>query len=312
MTILKPSNTQKTTSVPKIEDPTINFESGLGGMGDLACAMWVAEGIQQLGLPVKFYCNTPEVPNLFGIPSVPNTREGKRVDINTCYNHNLAARVAENMPRIQWYWNRLAHFCPSIREGEPKQPQLKEFHVDERFKDQVLVFPMAAWKNRQWPTQQYQRMVGLLRDQGIPVILLVPRGDEAAVKGFHKTKYYYGMSWSGVVNAIKNAKLVICNDSGPAHIAGLTNTPCVPIHAIYSPKILWSFYSHHYPLYPDVTPDTPCVGCGWVTKKGYRSFDCSEWCTALNSITAHKAFHHVKRILTQIDNGELTDFFTTK
>jgi hypothetical protein len=120
---------------------------------------------------------------------------------------------------------------------EPKRPRLNlppmEREMGRRDSADVLLFPNCHSPPRTWPRPYFIELGLLLAKAGVRVKVVYEKREGA----FTMFQDMYGKSISYVTAAIQAAKLVICNDSGPAHLAGTIGTPVMAIHGMTTPRI---------------------------------------------------------------------------
>ena len=280
----------------------ISVASKLNGLGDTLCSLWCVEGLKQAGMDVDFFVR----PEHIGLSRLFHARTFHKdnapagaVTLNLSERDvQMAGLTPDGIPRIDWWWGWLAEQFPGdIPEGAtPKKPQLIEPFVKRpEFENAIVIAPECCFFNRLWNIGHYGRLVHLLKEAGHEVIAFVEKEDSSA-KSIHGLVYHYGLSFEGLAMAIASSKLLIGNDSGPAHIAGALGTPCVPIHAIMSPKLLWHYYSDFYPVYATDS----CVGCGFKPERGYHPHTCGNICSALEGISAEEVFNSTVKVLEEI------------
>lgn len=86
--------------------------------------------------------------------------------------------------------------------------------------DFVLACPLAGWRSKQWPIENYLVLNDLLRGQlGIPLVFNGPPDS-----GFENVSGLSGLIW-----ATRRAAAVVGVDSGPLHIAAAMEKPGVAI-----------------------------------------------------------------------------------
>ncbi len=124
----------------------------------------------------------------------------------------------------------------------------------------IIMAPGSAWKTKQWHWQGYLEVARYYMKQGMNVILVGGRNDVAICskickkidkKTYKKTYIKTGVNtgintgiidFSGKVSILetmyimKNAKLLICNDSMSLHMASAFKIPTVAVFCATSPK----------------------------------------------------------------------------
>jgi heptosyltransferase I len=91
--------------------------------------------------------------------------------------------------------------------------------------DYVLASPLAGWRAKQWPLENYARLAEiLLRECGLPLVVNGPPGAPLAdIAGCRA--HYSGIA--GLIHATRRAAAVVGVDSGPLHLAAALAKPGV-------------------------------------------------------------------------------------
>ena len=91
----------------------------------------------------------------------------------------------------------------------------------------VLASPMAGWRAKQWPLENYLALGGLLkRECNLPLVLNAP---PAAALGHEEAVWPHACGLSGLVDATRRAAAVVGVDSGPMHLAAALGKPGVAL-----------------------------------------------------------------------------------
>ncbi|HUK22891.1 MAG TPA: glycosyltransferase family 9 protein [Gemmatimonadales bacterium] len=112
----------------------------------------------------------------------------------------------------------------------------------------VLVHPGASWRFKQWSEGKVVAVIRELIAAGVPVKLVGGDEDRATI---HRIR----AELDGMVEAefpslpefyalVSGARLVVCNNSAPLHIAEALGTPCVAITGPNDP-VRWGTYQSH-------------------------------------------------------------------
>ncbi|MGB9457397.1 MAG: glycosyltransferase family 9 protein [Bryobacteraceae bacterium] len=81
----------------------------------------------------------------------------------------------------------------------------------------VLASPMAGWRAKQWPLENYLALAGMLmRECSLPLVLNVPPG---APLGTTEGVWPHACGLPGLIDATRRAAAVVGVDSGPLHLA---------------------------------------------------------------------------------------------
>jgi hypothetical protein len=227
------------------------FNGWFKGVGDIVCFAWLGEGMSQAGEVVEFYATSDwqvEILKMFQMP-VTSDRAGA---VLTHQGYDTAVRTGSPLSYLQWMSFHLGVKAP------PKRPRLDMTPMEREMGRQdsadVIIFPYSYSPARTWPKAYFVELGLLLGRAGFSVKFCTEQRDYAFFMPFH---CIVGQSWNYVAAAIQSAKLVIGNDSGPAHLAGTIGTPTIAIQGATTERI----YAH----IPEVTSyrkkALSCAGC---------------------------------------------------
>ena len=240
------------------------------GLGDVVIFAWVAEGLRQTGNDLSFYAQSgwrADVLRMFG--------QNVTCDIERAFT--ISAPFADAMEEgieldyMEWIAEQICTGCTPSRPRADFIPM--ERHFGRQLAHDVLLFPQTTDLARQWPVAYWIDLANLLRMEGLKVALVLNEFD-----GRYQcspVQVIHGQSIERIAAAMQASKLVIGNDSGPAHLAGTLGTPTVAIQGSTTERI--------FSYLPEVATlrdlDLPCSGChGAITK--WRPA-CGNGCQAL-------------------------------
>jgi ADP-heptose:LPS heptosyltransferase len=163
--------------------------------------------------------------------------------------------VAQKSPMnyLQWIAYHLGVKETPIRPMLIMDPMSRE--MGRKASGEVLIFPHGVWSPRCWPKSYFVELADLLKRDGYSVRIVTKERDYAFFMPFH---CIVGKSFAFIAAAIQSAKLVIGNDSGPAHLAGTIGTPTIAIHGPTQGKRI---YGHIPEVMPFEKKSLPCHGC---------------------------------------------------
>jgi ADP-heptose:LPS heptosyltransferase len=115
----------------------------------------------------------------------------------------------------------------------PEDLHLRVFR-ESRHPGAVVIHPGASAMSRRWPVHRYVAVAARLRSMGHPVVV-TGNGSEKALADFVAARAGLpagsvlagSLSVTELVAVINDARLLICGDTGVAHIATATATPSV-------------------------------------------------------------------------------------
>jgi ADP-heptose:LPS heptosyltransferase len=98
----------------------------------------------------------------------------------------------------------------------------------------ALIHPAAALETKQWATESFARVAEAVAERGLAPVAIVSPGERSVLEALRKQSNtlvagFADLSLPEVTALAARARLFIGNDSGIAHIAAATGTPCVVI-----------------------------------------------------------------------------------
>lgn len=218
------------------------------GVGDILCYAWMGEGMIQAGEAVEFYATDwrAEILTMFQMP-VTNDLTGV---VTTWEPYNDAVKLHSPLNYIQWMAHHLGVTAPIKRPRLNMVPMERE--MGRKDTADVIIFPFSYSAVRTWPKSYFVELGMHLKDAGFKVKFCTEQRDNVFFMPFH---CIVGQSWNWIAAAIQSARLVIGNDSGPAHLSGTIGTPTIAIQGPTSEQI----FSH----IPEVVSyQKKALGCG--------------------------------------------------
>jgi len=226
------------------------FNGWFKGVGDVVCFAWLGEGMIQAGHDAEFYATDwrAEILKMFQMPVTTDAR-------NAVLTHRAYVEAVEtNSPLsyLQWLAHHLGVADPPVRPRLDLAPMEREMGRGDSA--DILVFPDSYSAVRVWPKNYFVELGFTLRDAGYSIKFVTEQRDYAFFMPFH---CIVGQSWQWMAAAIQSAKLVIGNDSGPAHLAGTIGTPTIAIMGATTERI----YEHVPEVMCYRKKSLPCNGC---------------------------------------------------
>ncbi len=150
-------------------------------------------------------------------------------------------------------------FAPSADQMEPAIAAL--VHGDER---RIVMFPGSEWETKRWHWSEYRKVAQEYRRRGYRVILLGSAKEkpltDAVARGIEGVVNLAGSSTlDQVLFLVKNASLVVCNDSMALHAAAGFGVPVVTVFCATSPA--FGFGPWRTPARVIEREDLPCKPC---------------------------------------------------
>jgi hypothetical protein len=220
------------------------------GVGDIVCFAWLGEGMLEAGEDVEFFASDwrAEMLTMFQLP-VTGDRSGA---VLTQQGYETAVKTGSPLSYLEWMAHHLGVTAPPKRPRLNMQPMARE--MGRRDSADVLIFPTSFSPVRTWPKPYFVELGLLLRKAGYSVKVALEQRDYAFFMPFH---CIVGQSWHYIAAAIQSARLVIGNDSGPAHVAGTIGTPTIAIQGATTERI----YAHIPEVISYRKKSMPCAGC---------------------------------------------------
>jgi hypothetical protein len=250
------------------------------GAGDVLAALWAVFAAKREGWTVKFH--VPEsVRNVAAMfLAEEELGEGKRQAVEFFLPWQATNRAtAAGMSRTRFYWSKLPE---AARGSGPCKPVILQWERNEDFAGKVLLFPVANYLERMWPSHQWKALERLLTAQGLDVVFCTDETTRAAALIGGLAPLVKLPNWQTVAAAMNAAQAVVCNDSGPLHMAAALGVPNVAIFA-QMPRSFCGDYAETVPVVPEW--QGTCAGCNFQREKGARQGACAGACHELWSIS---------------------------
>lgn len=128
----------------------------------------------------------------------------------------------------------------------------------------VVVHPGASVPARAWAPHRARQLVGTLARSGHAVVVTGDPSERALtafVAGSHPAVRDAGgtTTLDGLADELAAADVVVCGNSGPAHLAAAVGTPVVSLYAPTVPAVRWRPWGVPHVLLGDQS--APCRGC---------------------------------------------------
>lgn len=189
---------------------------------------------------------------------------------------------------------RLSRYCEAIGVSKPRIPPLLDStrvgSLMGAYHGAVLIAPTitrSKYVCREWPIMFWAELCRRLLSMGRKVVAL---GDDAErLKPLPDTvERLVSLDAAPLVSVVLNSSLLIGQDSGLSHLAGLLGSPCLVLigptngAAIYSP----------YPSVRWVDGKLPCQGCWWHPPYTYEACG-ARGCASLATVTVDEVLGSV-------------------
>ena len=178
---------------------------------------------------------------------------------------------------------------PSLPETEPASRPL------------IVLAPVSNSAVRDWPTAAYSRLVGLLLDRlDCDIVLTGTRLQMEQLNRILRANPTAGSrlrnlagrtAWSELAALLDRAALVICNNSGIAHLAAARGRHTLAIYSASHPPQEWGPRGRHVQV---LVSELACSPCGFE-----RLADCHHNHACMTAITPERVADEAVAFLTQ-------------
>jgi len=219
---------------PFIKQTPLKVGFSDAGMGDFICMTYALQGYldKHPERTVKLYMrNHFELASAIKMPRVQiHTWEDQDVVVDLTSNDEPEyGQKLQLGDAKKWYSMKL--------NSTPTCPDVSHITPNERYRDCIVLAPFSAWSNRDWPTKYWVLLSEILMQQGHHLIVMDIH--ENRCRNIHGEKIIGRSIWE-CYTIIKSAKLLIGNDSGLAHAAGLLGTPLLVLSGWLNPETYYS------------------------------------------------------------------------
>lgn len=277
--------------IPKIDSNVVSFHLSASGIGDTVCGIYAACGLAKAGHQVEYQAKNTAW--LQGI-SHPGLNIIPEVDTPFDANANYVKQIKEAFhrrveSRSGWYIRNIAT-AYGIAECKPSRPNVAKPSpvIDGKY---VVLAPFSSHDSRDWNPNHYRRLAIGLQRRGIQVIAIgSPKQKERLDIAFYglDIKKLSDKQPQWISAMVANAAVLVGNDSGMVHLAGLYGAPTLCIQSQFDP--LYSFMCGD--SIECITPDMSCVRCHGLVDGGWDQ-NCNLVCSALQTINPERVTEKV-------------------
>jgi heptosyltransferase-1 len=154
----------------------------------------------------------------------------------------------------------------------------------------AVIVPGARWTTKKWPAERFGAVASVLPVNSVVVGAMSDRADSQIIEDLSggKARSVAGKTTlKELVSLIKDAEVVITNDSGPMHVAAALRRPVVAVFGPTNPARTGPFGSGHITVQADVA----CAPCYKKQCKGMACMDLvsvARVCDAVKSLLYRK------------------------
>ncbi len=163
-------------------------------------------------------------------------------------------------------WRDLGHALglPQIESGPRlEHAPYRQATVDAMLagisKPAICLHPGARIGVRRWPEEYFAAIIAQLRHEFDFHLVLVPDPDGYGTKlRSLADAILRPLTVPELVDVLGRVDLLLCNDSGPGHIAAACGRPAIPIFGPTDPDWFRPWGEHHHVVIRDICPWRPC------------------------------------------------------
>ncbi len=162
--------------------------------------------------------------------------------------------------RVQDWEELAAHLGCAGAAGPSLSSSQNSTEVPAHNEDTLIVLHAGARiATRRWPQKYFASVIERMRDQFQFRLILVPDPDGYGL-GLAELadEVRSDLSLPDLVSLLKTADLLICNDSGPMHIAATVGTPTISFFGPTDPRVFRPWGEHHKIVEGEICVYRPC------------------------------------------------------
>lgn len=205
------------------------------GLGDYICAMYAIQGWLDKNPDNSIVLYQRQHFELASVLRIPRVKIVQYTNQNAVVDLTSNEKESEYQEKLifgdykKWY---------SLKLGvEPKLPEYGEIKPKEGYEGCVVLAPYSHWDNRTYSIKYWKVISEMLVQQGYKVVIMDMHQNRCnGLSG----EFYFERSLMDDFRLIKAASLVIANDSGVSHIAGLLGTKCIVLSGWMNPEAVYS------------------------------------------------------------------------
>jgi len=171
---------------------------------------------------------------------------GERHEVE--YNLDLAAALGLPTAPIRW----------QLTPGDVSPSEDLSFLKDESHnsaKSFIAIHPWSSNPRKQWPAERFVQLIQILVETAsLPVVLIGGTQEKQAAERFtanqpHLINLVGRLSLNQLATLLAHSRVVVSNDSGPAHLAAAVGTPAVVLFGTKDPAAAprrWRPWGEHH------------------------------------------------------------------
>jgi ADP-heptose:LPS heptosyltransferase len=177
----------------------------------------------------------------------------------------------------------------------------KEFQVNLKKVDKILIHPLAGWKAKEWNAEKYLELAEELKNNFDVEFIAEKRFfsfDAAEKITVAKLKLILSERIEELFEAVRDSDLIISNDTGIIYIAALLGKPTFTIYGPTNPAYSLPFGKYHRFIQKKIvcSPKHGEQYCYLEAGKKCPSFEC------MNQLTVGEVYGQLNNFISEIND----------
>ena len=213
-------------AAPPTDKSAVQVHVSSSGIGDHMTALCAAAGLKLDGNRVVFAGHWQALPWVELFAGYDALRPDPAEGVETFQPWEYAwqhERTNRRRPRWEWY----AEACgttPAIPDLKPLPAQ--DVFQAQRYRGHVALAPWANWPDREWPLDYWIELERMLIEGGVKCVVL---GASKNNNYRFKSPAFLGARPAFVAALLRSCRMLIGNDSGLCHVAGMIHAPALAL-----------------------------------------------------------------------------------
>lgn len=180
----------------------------------------------------------------------------------------IKTRIGFDSSKLKFLYTKIVHRDTSLHEVERTQSiipgskvfPLKLYSDSDQKTSRILIFPGSVWFTKRW--QGFSDLITALKAKGYEPLIIGSASEEGLCTEISKktNAEYLKTTIQDAIALVSNAKLVVCNDSFPLHLASTFKVPNVSVFCATSPTFGFGPYANEKAVVVEAQ-GLPCKPC---------------------------------------------------
>ncbi|WP_106617816.1 glycosyltransferase family 9 protein [Saccharothrix carnea] len=225
----------------------------------LAAPGWLADAVDRIDAVDRLLPTEGLVPIDYDSPDLAVNLHGRGPQSTALLRDTRPARLITHGVHVPWpaHQHEVLRWCRLLAQFgiacDPDDLHLSPLSVPLPRTDDIVVHPGASHGARRWPADRFAEVVRAL---GPEVVVTGSPADEPLVREVAQGRRTRVGDLAGLLDLVAGARLVLCGDTGVAHVATAYRTPSVVLFGPVSPAEWGPRSGPHRVLWHGTTGDT--------------------------------------------------------